>query len=165
MHLVERPQLPSMRENLRRDIDRAAELAGELDGSLRAAVLARLDNLPAGQAVCHGDYHPDNVILTPGGPLIIDWVTAGHGNPDADVARTVLLLRQGEPLAASAFLTRMIGMLRRLFLGGYLRTYRALRPCPDSAIDAWLPVIAAARLSEGIEVERSRLIALAGGSP
>lgn len=163
MHMVQRPQLPSMRENLRRDIERAAEPGGELNRALRAAVLARLDNLPAGQAVCHGDYHPDNVILTPGGPVIIDWMTAGHGDPDADVARTVLLLRQGEPLEASAFQIRLIALLRRLFLSGYLRSYRELRPCAEGAIDAWLPVIAAARLSEGIESERMRLIELAEG--
>jgi aminoglycoside phosphotransferase (APT) family kinase protein len=159
MHRVERLQLPSVAAYLRREI----EETGDLTPAVRAAVLARLDGLPAGRAVCHGDFHPDNVILAAGGPVIIDWMTAGHGNPDADVARTVLMIRQGEPPDAGALEIRLIGLLRRRLLAAYLRSYRALRPCPDSAIEAWVPVIAAARLSEGIETERARLIALAEG--
>lgn len=88
-------------------------------------------------------------------------MTAGHGNPDADVARTVLMLRQGQPLGASALQLKVIGLLRQQLLAGYLRTYRARRACPDSAIEAWVPVIAAARLREGIETEREQLLALA----
>jgi Ser/Thr protein kinase RdoA (MazF antagonist) len=154
MHSVARPQLPAVRAALRRDIERASELAPQV----RAAVLARLDSLPDGQAVCHCDFHPDNVILTAQGPVIIDWMTASHGNPDADVARTVLILREGQPTDGSGLQMRLIGLLRGQLLGGYLRAYRALRPCPDSAIEAWIPVIAAARFSEGIETERLVLL-------
>jgi Ser/Thr protein kinase RdoA (MazF antagonist) len=162
MHSVERPQLPSVAAYLRREIE-GTEGTGDLTPAVRAAVLARLDGLPAGRAVCHGDFHPDNVILAAGGPVIIDWMTAGHGNPAADVARTVLMIRQGAPLDAGALEIRLLGLLRRRLLAVYLRSYRALRPCPDGAIEAWIPVIAAARLSEGIETERARLIALAEG--
>ena len=157
MHGVARPQLPAVRNYLQRDIDRAQELPAEL----RAAVLARLQGLPDGDVICHGDFHPDNVLLTHEGPVIIDWMTAGHGNPDADVARTVLMLRQGQPMGASALQLKVIELLRQQLLSGYLRAYRAVRPCTDSAFEAWVPVIAAARLSEGIETEQEQLIALA----
>ncbi len=157
MHGVARPQLPAVRGYLQHDIARARELTAEV----RAAVIARLDSLPEGDAICHGDFHPDNVILTRKGPVIIDWMTAGHGNPAADVARTVLMLRQGQPPGASAFQLRVIELLRQQLLAGYLRAYRAQRACPDRAIDAWTPVIAATRLREGIETERELLLALA----
>ena len=157
MHGVARPQLPPVRDYLQRDMERAQELTAEL----RAAVTARLLALPDGNAICHGDFHPDNVILTREGPVIIDWMTAGHGNPDADVARTVLMLRHGQPLGASALQLKLIELLRQQLLSRYLRAYRALRPCPDSAIADWVPVIAAARLSEGIESEREMLLGLA----
>jgi len=137
------------------------ERAQELTAELRAAVTARLLALPDGSAVCHGDFHPDNVILTREGPVIIDWMTAGHGNPDADVARTVLMLRHGQPMGASALQLKLIELLRQQLLSGYLRAYRSRRPCPDSAIEDWVPVIAAARLSEGIESEREMLLGLA----
>jgi Ser/Thr protein kinase RdoA (MazF antagonist) len=157
VHSVARPQLPSVRDYLQRDIKRAQELTAEL----RSAVTARLQELPDGTAICHGDFHPDNVILTREGPVIIDWMTAGHGNPAADVARTVLMLRHGQPIGASALQLKLIELLRQQLLAGYLRAYRAVRPCPDSAIEEWVPVIAAARLSEGIETEREMLLALA----
>ena len=157
MHGVARPQLAAMRDYLQHDIGRAQELTAEV----RAAVLARLAALPDADAICHGDFHPDNVLLTRDGPVILDWMTAGHGNPDADVARTVLMLRQGQPTGASALQLKVIALLRQQLLAGYLRAYRAVRPCPDSAIAAWAPVIAAARLSEGIETEREQLLALA----
>jgi aminoglycoside phosphotransferase (APT) family kinase protein len=158
MHSVAGLELPSVRDYLRQDIERASELPA----SVRAAVLARLGSLPAGASICHGDFHPGNVILTAGGPVIIDWMTAGHGHPDADVARTVLMLQRGEPPGASVLQLRLIGLLRRALLRSYLRAYRAHRPCPDAAIAAWIPVIAAARLSENIAAERVQLLALAG---
>ena len=130
MHGVARPQLASIRSYLQHDLERARDLPP----ALRAAVAARLQRLPDGDAICHGDFHPDNVILTPGGPVIIDWMTAGHGNPDADVARTVLMLRQGQPPGASALQLKVIELLRQQLLSGYLRAYRARRPCPDRAI-------------------------------
>ncbi len=157
MHLVACPQLPSRHSYLQRSIEHAAELSP----ALRQAVLARLSLLADGDSICHGDYHPDNVLMARSGPVVIDWMTAGHGNPDADVARTVLLLRMGEPPAARAVQRSLLAFARRLFLNSYLHSYRCVRPCPQNAIDDWLPVIAAARLREGIVGERKRLLAMA----
>jgi aminoglycoside phosphotransferase (APT) family kinase protein len=61
--------------------------------SLRDEVAAALARRPHGEAVCHGDLHPGNVIMSPQGPVIIDWIDASRGDPLADVARSVLLLR------------------------------------------------------------------------
>jgi Ser/Thr protein kinase RdoA (MazF antagonist) len=56
----------------------------------------------------------------------------------------------------------MTQLLRRAFLSAYLRAYRALRPLPEDEIAAWLPILAAARLSEGIDAEEAGLHSLAG---
>jgi Ser/Thr protein kinase RdoA (MazF antagonist) len=40
------------------------------------------------QVLLHQDLHPQNVILTAGGPLIIDWEGAARGPAVADVAMT-----------------------------------------------------------------------------
>lgn len=160
MHQAHCPQLPSQRRGLQYAIERAPGLTP----ALRQAVLVRLAGLQDGDTVCHGDYHPGNVMMTAGGPVIIDWLTAGHGNPDADVARTVLLLSLGEPVNRSRVQLLLISLARRVLLNGYLRSYRALRACPQAAITAWLPVVAAARLAEGVEGETARLVALAEGA-
>lgn len=157
MHERQRPELPAQRPSLLH----AIEAAPNLPSAVRAAVIARLHSLPDGDAICHGDYHPDNILITPAGPAIIDWLTASHGNPDADVARTVLMLREGEVLHVNAVQRALITLLRRAFLHRYLGSYRRNRPCPAAAVAAWMPVIAAARLREGVPGEAPRLLTLA----
>jgi aminoglycoside phosphotransferase (APT) family kinase protein len=44
--------------------------------------------------VLHLDLHPDNVILTYRGPVLIDWRNATEGPPDLDVALSALILAQ-----------------------------------------------------------------------
>ena len=58
-----------------------------------AAVLAelheRLHTIPApdgGGALLHLDLHPENVILSPDGPVVLDWTNARGGEPALDVA-------------------------------------------------------------------------------
>lgn len=65
-----------------------------------AALLARLHHelheldapaeLGAGHLL-HMDFHPGNVILSPRGPVVIDWAIARAGEPALDVAMTWVL--------------------------------------------------------------------------
>jgi aminoglycoside phosphotransferase (APT) family kinase protein len=92
-HTMAMGELPSQRQQLRQLIQQASALPAVWT----AAALAALDRLPDGTCLCHGDYHPDNVLLSPHGPIIIDWSDATAGNPLADVARTALIVRMGAP--------------------------------------------------------------------
>lgn len=83
MHSREIAGFPLQRERLESNIQ-AAEV---LPATTREAVLNLLRRLPDGNAVCHGDFHPDNIIMSSRGPIIIDWLTATQGNPLADVAK------------------------------------------------------------------------------
>jgi streptomycin 6-kinase len=45
--------------------------------------------LPAageGDRLLHLDLHPENVILSPSGPVVVDWANAARGDPALDVA-------------------------------------------------------------------------------
>jgi uncharacterized protein (TIGR02172 family) len=137
--------LCSQRDQLEYGIDAATELASSEKDDVRA----RLAALPDGNAVCHGDFHPDNVILTDNGPVIIDWMTGSRGNPLADVARTELLFSTGGlpprmPLAGRIFMSAA----RTLLYRGYLRTYSRVRPLSRDAVREWGKPILAARLFE-----------------
>ena len=68
-----------------------------------------------GSRILHLDLHPDNVMLSPRGPVVIDWRNAREGAPDLDVALTAVILAQvavdhGHPWAdgAGALLTAFL---------------------------------------------------------
>ena len=158
MHACRRPELPSLRDSLMR----AIQYAPALPEATRGRVLAALLRLPDGDAICHGDYHPDNLIASPRGAIVIDWMTGTHGNSAADVARTVLLFQTAVlPEGVSAIKRVMTQIFRRAFLAAYLRAYRRVRPISDADIARWLPILAAARLNERIAAEEAALLRLA----
>ncbi len=41
----------------------------------------------------HFDLHPDNVLISTEGPVVIDWTNARSGDGDQDVAMTWLIMR------------------------------------------------------------------------
>ena len=162
------PSLPRLRDVLARRVEAAPSLP---PAHRRAALeaLAALGAAPVAEALCHGDYHPDNVLFSTRGPLVIDWENAALGDPHADVARTLLLMSAGFTYAGSAS-----GRAARRAAGSalsalYLRRYRRLHPLDPARLAAWELPIAAARLSDGIAAEEDyllgrvrRLIAKAG---
>jgi|SRR3990172_1418641 len=62
------PQPPGQRDRL---VEKLHDAEGLSEGLLQAA-LNRLENLPAGDRLCHGDFHPGNVLLTSAEPIIIE---------------------------------------------------------------------------------------------
>ncbi len=154
MHAIQSPSdLPDQRERLKGAIGRAQALPDDLGRK----ALAVLDTCPDGDRLCHGDFHPDNVLMTPRGPVIIDWMTATRGDPLGDVARTALLMTVGEPPTGT-----LIRLLTRLMRGwmrsAYLRRYFQLRPEGRERLNRWLVVTFAARLAEDIKGEAEQLI-------
>lgn len=81
---------PTMLETLRRrpwGLPRQMRVLAELH--------ERLHRIPADatrSAVVHRDLHPANVLLTPAGPVVVDWTNAGAGDPRVDTALTYLIL-------------------------------------------------------------------------
>jgi aminoglycoside phosphotransferase (APT) family kinase protein len=102
LHAKSVPDLPRQRERVE-----ARVRSAPLEARWRDAALRLLDTLPDGDRLCHGDFHPANVILSGAGPVIIDWPDATSGNPLADVARTLTLIRFG-PLAEPSVVRRTV---------------------------------------------------------
>jgi uncharacterized protein (TIGR02172 family) len=147
--------LPSYKERLSDDIRNT----GYLSDDLRDKALAILAVLPDGQNVCHGDFHPGNVIITKSGPIVIDWMTASAGSPWIDVARSSLLLSIGAK-GAGKQVRPMIRMVISLYHRTYLNRYLALTADKEHELDRWSLVIPAARLNEDIVPERGALIGI-----
>jgi uncharacterized protein (TIGR02172 family) len=155
MHAHAIPNLPSQREHLVHQIRETSPLPDRI----RTAALRQLDQLPDGDALCHGDYHPDNVLMTRRGPIIIDWGSASRGHPLADVAQTTLLLQIGEP-PDSGLSRWLLASGRAIVYRAYRHRYLRRRPAPEEELAAWRLPIAVARLAEGIPGERSPLLRL-----
>ena len=77
-----------------------------------------------GDRLLHMDLHPLNVIMSPRGPIVIDWPNARCGDPMADVALTYALIRCGRiplPRPAAAVLDALRApVLRRTFAKRYV---------------------------------------------
>ncbi len=91
----------------------------------------------------HLDFHTENVFAQGDDYVVIDWQTTLRGDPAADVAMTVLLIRDAElwpgtPLIKRLLVQRIRGIVLSTYLGEYLR----LTGMTMEQVDAWrLPVV------------------------
>jgi aminoglycoside phosphotransferase (APT) family kinase protein len=84
---------------------------------------------------------------------VIDWMTASSGPPDADFARTLVL----DPPSSGSARGRFMRLVERAGM--------EQRGIDREHVDAWVRVVAGARLAEGFEGEQARrLTALAAGA-
>jgi len=148
--------VPDQRGSLQRKIERAEALPTQL----KTMLLNSLHSLPDGDRVCHGDFHPDNVLLSGEDTIIIDWIDATRGNPLADVARTSIILLGA--VASSKVANPLLKIFVRAFHSTYLREYFRLRPHGQDEYQRWLPIVAGARLTEGIHEQEKWLVEQAG---
>jgi len=149
------PDFPSQHQRLESKIRRAAPLSSQV----QATMLAAIRTLPTGDRLCHGDFHPGNVLLAEQGEVIIDWIDATCGNPLADVARSTMIALGS--VASDQIPNPFIKALVRLFHAIYIRHYFRLRPGGEREYRRWLPIVAAARLSEQIPELEAWLVAQA----
>jgi aminoglycoside phosphotransferase (APT) family kinase protein len=152
------PAFPSQREVLLAQIAQAADLPERL----RSTALQLLEQLPDGDSICHGDFHPLNVLLAPGRPVVLDWFKATRGNPDADLARTALVLSfVPVPGDVAAHGKGIDGPTREAFYSAYRAQYNESRPYSDPNVRRWVVPVAVARLATAISAnERAALLAV-----
>ena len=131
--------------------------AKPLPENIRTAALKALEIMPDGDRLCHGDFHPGNILLSQPKPVIIDWIDASIGSPVADVARTSIILLGSAATESPMFLRKGIQILHTI----YLRRYFQLRPDGYDEYHRWLPIVAAGRLIEGIDEQDDWLLAQA----
>ena len=107
---------------------------------------------------CHGDFHPQNVILWRSTAVVVDWMDLGWGDPALDVTRTLLFLLYARSQTVSADAR-----------DAFVQTYRqhCLQTWDGRAheLARWVLPIAVARLARpGLEApERAALTRVAQG--
>lgn len=93
-------EMEPMRERLERQI----KSVHTLDESKKKNILQKLDSIVFDSRLCHGDFHPFNLILSNDNVKIIDWIDASSGDIRADVFRTYLLYAQASVELAEMYL-------------------------------------------------------------
>lgn len=108
-----------------------------LDAALERAEAVVPSLRGSDQVVCHGDFHPLNVLVEGDRTWLIDWTDAALGPREGDVSRTALLFEVAS-IAASSRLERVV--LARLgprLARRYLRGYEAGAPLDPRLLRRW----------------------------
>lgn len=99
---------------------------------------AVLAELPDGNALCHGDFHPANIIYSERGPIIIDWAGATRGHALADVARTSVLFESANlPPHAAFHLKLLLAIARKILHRTYLARYYRVGGGSQAEVARW----------------------------
>jgi aminoglycoside phosphotransferase (APT) family kinase protein len=117
-------------------------VVAELDRPDLARALERAEALaPAAmdgpRVVCHGDFHPLNVVVEGDHASVIDWTDAGLGPREADVARTVLLFHVASIAATSAIERAALKIAAPWLARRYRRTYEGSARLDAEMLARW----------------------------
>jgi len=94
-----------------------------------------------GDRLVHLDLHPLNVLLSPAGPVVIDWPNAARGDGCTDVALTWALLAAGT-IPGGRLKSAAMGWGRRLLLDAFLASF------DRDAVRAHLPAVVEWKLAD-----------------
>lgn len=139
VHSKKSPLLNKLKDKMNSKISQA-----DLDATTRYELHSRLEGMPKHDKVCHGDFRPGNIIITPDNKAyILDWSHATQGNASADVARTYLLfcLLYDDKIAEK-----------------YLNLFCKKSDTARQYIQKWLPIVAASQSVKGNPSEREFLL-------
>lgn len=126
VHTKRAPLLTKLIDKMHRKISDS-----KFEATVRFELHTRLEGMPKHKKVCHGDFNPSNVMITPDGtPYIIDWSHATQGNASADVARTYLYLMLNNQQALAK---------------AYLMMFCKMSDTALQYVQSWMPIVAASQ--------------------
>jgi aminoglycoside phosphotransferase (APT) family kinase protein len=90
--------------------------------------------------ICHGDFHPRNLLVEAGTVWVIDWTDAGIGDRHGDIARTAWIFRSAPVLLSSETEHPVGWALDPGLASGYLSCYRRELPVDAARLRLWMPL-------------------------
>ncbi len=94
---------------------------------------------PVDPTICHGDFHPLNVVFdtATGAAVVVDWTDVTLDDPHSDIARTATLFRCAAIAGGSAIERVALRLVGPLLARMYLRAYGQLRPFDRQRLRHW----------------------------
>ncbi len=94
---------------------------------------------PVESVVCHGDFHPLNVVFNfdSGSAVVVDWTDATVDDPHSDIARTATLFRCAAIAGSSPIERVALHIIGPALAQGYLRSYAKRRPVDRTRLRHW----------------------------
>lgn len=137
------PADPSVIGSMTDKLHKQIQIAETLNQAQKRNLLKKLDSIMFQPGLCHGDFHPFNIIIGESTVTVIDWVDSSSGDVRADVIRTYLLISEASVKLAER----------------YVHIYCSLTGISRNEVFQWMPIIAAARLWENVsDAEHKRLL-------
>ncbi|MBO5571619.1 MAG: phosphotransferase [Ruminococcus sp.] len=131
--------LSRLKDKMNRKIDLT-----ELDDTTKYDLHTRLDGMKKHNKLCHGDYTPSNIIITPDGtPYVLDWAHATQGNASADAARTYLKFCLSGNIAGA---------------DKYLDLFCKKSNTDKRYVQSWMPIVAASQSVKKEQKEKEILL-------
>ena len=148
-------ELPNQNKRLEAAILESSQLLGDKTEK----IINYLNTLPQSNCVCHGDFHPDNILICAKEAKVIDWFNASSGNPLGDVARTCLIIRTPYmPPGISKLIIKISRIIKHFIYSSYIKKYIKISKSNVEDIDKWMLPIAAARLRDKVPGEEKWLL-------
>ncbi|MBQ3329623.1 MAG: phosphotransferase [Ruminococcus sp.] len=134
----EAPLLNKIKDKFNRKISQS-----RFDATTRYELHTRLDSMKDHKKICHGDFTPSNIIITPGGDYyILDWSHVTQGNAAADAARTYML-----------FCLKGMNEIAEKYLDLFCKKTDTAK----QYVQRWMPIVACTQSVKGKEEEQEFL--------
>ncbi|PCL90217.1 phosphotransferase family protein [Paenibacillus lautus] len=134
-----------------------------LSASEKESAISLLESLETKQCLCHGDPNPRNVIVKDDGEaILLDWMNATIGNPEADIAEYIVMIRYAVLPSSFPEETRdMFDSIRENLIDIFMDEYYRLSGISYDDVEPWIIPILARKLSADAisDVEKKKLVA------
>jgi tRNA A-37 threonylcarbamoyl transferase component Bud32 len=149
--------LSSQSETIKQSIHWAAYLTE----AEKSKITSIIDQLPHKQSFCHGDPNPGNIIVREDGTFaVIDWMNASIGNPEADLAEYIIMIRYAIlPSSLPETVIDYFNTIRESMIDIFMDEYNKELPISSKEVSLWILPMAARKLSaDGISEDEKNVL-------
>lgn len=143
------------------NMEYSIQAADYLSVAEKEAIISILRTLPKKMLPCHGDPNPNNILVKEdGNAVFIDWMNASMGNPEADLAEYILIMRYAVlPPEYPPVIWQLFDSIRETIINIFMDEYNKLSGITYDEVAPWIIPVAARKLSvDGIGKEEKILL-------